>query len=70
MYNIFFRHLYRKITSNIFTCFNPQGINIVVKTLCILLVEFCEMVSEFARNEKMYNISSKIISLWKRLKRH
>jgi len=47
----------------------------VIKTLREInsyntIVECCEMVTEFARNEKMYNISSKIVSLWKRLKRH
>jgi len=66
----FLKHLYCNITLRILTCCNQQEVNIEVTTFCILLVESCEMVTEFARNEKIYNISSEFISLWKRLKRH
>jgi hypothetical protein len=57
----FLRHLYSNITLKILTNCNPQGINIEVTTFCILLVESCEMVTEFARNKKINNISSKFM---------
>jgi hypothetical protein len=56
----FLRHLYFNITLRILKCFIPQGTNIEVTTLYILLVECCEMVTDFARNVKIYNIFFKI----------
>ena len=59
----FLRYSYCNITLSILTCFNPQGIKIEETTFCILFVECCEMVTDFARNENIYRVIKKTLCI-------